>query len=700
MIFLKKIELNNFLSHSDTVLELKPNQKLLIDGVSGSGKSTVVDGLVWCLYGKARTANRSLIKSGTSTASVVVVLEDDDKSYRIVRSISSKGKHELEIFEKEPKAKTFKPSKVSGIKNLQDYLEKQILRSSYLLFINSIVYPQENVENFVRQPATKRKDLILEIINAGDYDEMLDKSKKALTDKRVAREVTKSRKDEKNSLFESLNELASNLVEYTETDKNKKAVLADIEEKLKVANDKMNEVQVRSMVYKEKVDRIEVAKKELNSLIEKEHSLNFNIGELKSLNVSELKSEVSNLPLVKAELERLYQQIIDFNTWNGKMMDIVKQTPASIDYDSQIDRVNKQIVAIMMEKIELCPELSKECPILMTKRNDRIAQMDSDVKRLKGEKEDLATLREEHKHKIEALGEAPILPENDVINIAKNKIALLETKNLKLKEFEVKISSIPALEKDLEETSKKISELTTEVNKFVEEKGESTKDDMQKACDEFNELNLKRAAVNIEISDNIAKLTLASEAARKLGRYKEDVVDLTCEEGKLDVEIEALETIKEALGPNGIRAIVIDLIIPQLEDKINNILSKLSEFRVKLETQKGGVGEKVVLEGLFINIINDQGEEFDFENYSGGERLKIVVAISEALSEVQKIGFRILDELFIGLDEESTEKFAMVMTSLQEKFQQMVCISHLRGIKDLFDDKITVTKINGNSKIT
>jgi len=185
-----------------------------------------------------------------------------------------------------------------------------------------------------------------------------------------------------------------------------------------------------------------------------------------------------------------------------------------------------------------------------------------------------------------------------------------------------------------------------------------------------------------------------------LAGKKETLKELTKKAEELRLDVEALDLMKDALGPNGIKAIMVDYLVPQLETKINNILEKLSEFTVKLDTQKRGIGEETVLEGLFINIINEQGEEFSFNNYSGGQRLKIIVSISEALAEVQKIGFRVLDELFIGLDEDSIEEFTAVMLELQERFSQMICISHLTSIKNIFDERLLAVNTNGVSSIT
>ena len=167
-MILKSIQLKNFLSHSDTKLELKADQKLLIDGISGSGKSSLVEAVVWCLYGKGRADNRSLIKRGETGGSVVLVIENDEVSYKIERKITQEGKHELKLLRK--KVKTYAPVKVNGIKETQEFIENDILGCSYLLFINSVVYPQDSAENFVKQTAGKRKDLLLEIINAAKYD--------------------------------------------------------------------------------------------------------------------------------------------------------------------------------------------------------------------------------------------------------------------------------------------------------------------------------------------------------------------------------------------------------------------------------------------------------------------------------------------------------------------------------------------------
>jgi DNA repair exonuclease SbcCD ATPase subunit len=66
---------------------------------------------------------------------------------------------------------------------------------------------------------------------------------------------------------------------------------------------------------------------------------------------------------------------------------------------------------------------------------------------------------------------------------------------------------------------------------------------------------------------------------------------------------------------------------------------------------------------------------------------------------LQNIGFRLLDENIVGLDETTIESYSNVMLTLQENTQQLLVISHITSVKDLFEDKIKITKINGESKI-
>ena len=130
MITIKKVKLFNFLSHSSTELDFQETYHALLTGKSGSGKSSIVDSIVWNLYGKGRSDNRSLIKKGAKIADVTILLQDDDIQYAIERKVDLKGKQTLNVSSSKDK-KTFLPVKVVGTKALQAFIENEILHSSY-----------------------------------------------------------------------------------------------------------------------------------------------------------------------------------------------------------------------------------------------------------------------------------------------------------------------------------------------------------------------------------------------------------------------------------------------------------------------------------------------------------------------------------------------------------------------------------------
>jgi len=59
-----------------------------------------------------------------------------------------------------------------------------------------------------------------------------------------------------------------------------------------------------------------------------------------------------------------------------------------------------------------------------------------------------------------------------------------------------------------------------------------------------------------------------------------------------------------------------------------------------------------------------------------------------------------MDENIISLDKESTEGFVTVLAKLQEKFPQLLVISHLQEVKDMFEKQVMIIKVNGISKIS
>lgn len=707
MIILKKIKLFNFLSHESTEIEFKEDQKLLIDGDSGSGKSAIVEAIIWGLYGKGRSDNRSLIKRGKKSLTVTLILNDIDKeggltSYVVKRSVTSTGKHDLSISEQDKKGK-MTPIKVSGIKNVQEHLEKEILHSSYLLFINSIAHPQDNVENFVKQTAAKRKDIILEIINATDYDEYHEKAKDKLKEFEIEDGKVDTNIEGLNFLITQNNEKAKELPKWEENAKELTKELKTLKARTEELNQRLIKVNIAHTKVEEKEKQLTFAENKVIDLKQTVNILNKQLIELDGSKIKELQEYVKDLDIFKEKVEDLKKLQKAAAEWNEKMLELTKEQPVGRNFDDEIKEVNEQIIALMSEKTDTleCPKCGFEIDALKQDREIRIGKLTELLNEKNKQRDDYAEQYSLYLNKVEAQGKKPIFHiselkalEITLHNKQESKIVLDQLIHSASNKKQTLEEDLKKANKELTDIEKEIATTTTELEPLKNLAGhkEHTENEL-----EINKNDIANAERNKNF--NLEWLTDAKTAKKNVENNTKKLEGYSKEKTELDKKIEAMKLLKEAFGSKGLKAIIIDYVIPKLEDKINDILSKLSDFRIRLDTQKEGVTEDTVLEGLFISIFNEHGEEFDFDNYSGGERLKIIVAISEALSEIQNISFRILDELFIGLDENSTEKFAEVITSLQERFNQLICISHLRNIKDIFHDRLMVTKQNGTSRI-
>jgi len=698
MIVLKEIKLINFLSHQKSRINFRLNQKLLIDGKSGSGKSTVLDALVWVLYGRGRADNRSLIKRGEKTAKVDVILADDDKYYKIKRVITSKGKHSLSLKESKD-GKKYTLVKVTGVKETQDYIEKKILHSSYLLFINSIVYPQDNADTFVKQNASKRKELLMEIINADSYDEHLKKTKEILKDNETKLVIANSEIGQRTNIIEENEEEASKLKQYKEKE-------AKINDKLEKAEEKID----KNMEAKRANDKIVITAEAKNAEIIKNTSeVDIKQESLEELNKVYIKLQTQNVDEIVEKVEllkkkRVYLLKIEVKRdaiikWKDEYSKIVAEQPIGYNYDNDISELNRRIINIQTEKIENCPVINKACPLLEKKQEDRVREFEKDLEdkttRKKTQGEELAIFNKQ----IEELGKAPEFDEGAFTQL-RAEISTLEP-------YQEKYEQSKQVEQELKIIEEKITTAKQDIKKIKEDKI-TLENDFEKLresirtkelLDEQTILITERSKLRSEHDENIKNTVSAQAAVNIIKNSKEELKKAKIVVKKLSGNVENLTLLKDAFGPNGIKAIVIDYTIPRLEDKINDILGRLSDFRVRLDTQKQAISNENTIEGLFITIINDMGEELDYELFSGGEKIKISIAINESLAGISKIDFRILDEAIVSLDSESTEQFIETILMIQDQISQIICISHINEIKDIFEDKMMVKKINGDSVI-
>ena len=684
------MKIKNFLSHALTEMGFKPITRLLIDGISGSGKSSIVESIVWVLFGEGRVANRSLIRNGSKEALVELVLDNGITEWTITRSISDSGKHSLTVTS---------PTEIVpsvGVKETQLFIERTIIGCSRELFINSSCYPQDNSESFVRQNAAKRKEIILSMVAGIDFDGMLKMTKEKIT------EINQQKATVQGTLNVLEQSLASNKVLALDKDVHKAkmdalhakcdelvgqiAVLANEKAAYELAVQKHRSAERALMTDKEYLDR---AIDENNNLNDSITTANEKIVKLESME-GMATADVSLYEKAKADQSQWLREMSPLMAKDRMILDLMNSL--SSKYATLSAQKAKEEAALVID----CPAIKAPCVMAQKVKDDRVAEVQKRIDELNTDSQKLESDRAKILEQIKELGPEPLYDQaGHRLAIERNEV--VQKNQMKLAELR---GYIEALTSKLPEVSSRIHTLTDKITDLTRQELEARENlnALKAKMPELMSLEQQYAEARTEHANAQVKLFRAMEAIEIIKNYENDIQVCRNSIAKNDSDLVALQAMKEALGQNGMKAMVVDMVIPRLEEKANNILGLISDFQLRIETQRPGTSGAMV-EGLFLTVVNPAGMEMDFDSYSGGERLKVIVAISEALADLQKLDFRILDELFVGLDEETTEKFAQSLLTIQERYGQLVCVSHIRNVKEIFTDSVTVVKTGDVSTV-
>ena len=161
-----------------------------------------------------------------------------------------------------------------------------------------------------------------------------------------------------------------------------------------------------------------------------------------------------------------------------------------------------------------------------------------------------------------------------------------------------------------------------------------------------------------------------------------------------------------AFGKNGIQALIIESAIPQLQDAANQLLGRLTDYRMSLKLQlKEGRRQanlEVPSEELEILIADEVGTR-SYETFSGGEAFRINFALRIALSKLlagrsgAPLPTLFMDEGFGSQDAAGQDRLREAIQSIQGDFEKIIVITHLEQVKEAFPTRIEVTKTEKGS---
>ncbi len=192
---------------------------------------------------------------------------------------------------------------------------------------------------------------------------------------------------------------------------------------------------------------------------------------------------------------------------------------------------------------------------------------------------------------------------------------------------------------------------------------------------------------------------------KKLAHLEHQILEKNAEIDSLREELSLYKELNIAFGKQGVQALLIESVLPQIEDEANRLLSRMTDglMTLKLETQRELKSRKGdFAETLDITISDHLGPR-SYELFSGGEAFRINIALRIALSKVlarrsgAPLSTLFIDEGFGTQDAPGRERILDVLHAIESDFKQIIVITHLDELKEAFPVRIHVEKHSGTS---
>ena len=223
---------------------------------------------------------------------------------------------------------------------------------------------------------------------------------------------------------------------------------------------------------------------------------------------------------------------------------------------------------------------------------------------------------------------------------------------------------------------------------------------------------LSRLSTDILKLESVQKNLIARRgqlqgSLQRIEQLERQITQQTQELRRIREEQAIYEELRVAFGREGVQALLIDTILPQIEAEANHLLARMTEGRmhVKLESQRPLQSRKgQFAETLEIKVSDELGHR-SYEMFSGGESFRINLALRIALSKVlanrsgAPLPTLFIDEGFGTQDSAGREQILDVLSTLEQDFKCIIVITHLDELKDYFPVRIEVEKRDGASTV-
>jgi DNA repair protein SbcC/Rad50 len=333
----KKLKLGKPLVLSDGII--------LITGLNESGKSTILDAILYALFGRVirpskMPSNEDIVSYGSGEAQVRLDFNIGDTTYRVIREVHKTRPNRAMLYEMGPGGRN--RTLANSVKDVTAEIERLLGGITYDEIVASSVVAQKDLERLIKQRLDDRRKVINVFLNLESFNRVQDQ----LDTERTRIEGTSRTPGQLTLERQRLESIEEELKEYDET----RVQLAGLEQKI----EKLKAEQQRKEKQFADTDILYKTLNEYEEAVQQRGSLQQEIDDKTRL-ANNLQQQLSSIVTQRLELEKAesevkkYGDLADAERAISRASEVLENVRAAELQKNQLEEREQKLQAQIVE---------------------------------------------------------------------------------------------------------------------------------------------------------------------------------------------------------------------------------------------------------------------------------------------------------------------------------------------------------------